>query len=32
MNKEIEKYIKKGEHSLIENMKFNCRSKEEKIF
>ncbi len=32
MNIENEKYIKKGEHSLIENMQFNCRSKEEKIY
>ncbi len=26
------KYIKKGEHSLINNMKFNLRSKEDKIY
>lgn len=31
-NNDNKKYIKIGDNSLIENMKFNCRSKEEKIY
>jgi galactoside O-acetyltransferase len=32
LEKENEKFIKKGEHSIIENMQFNVRSKEDKIY
>ena len=32
MSKENEKYIKKGEKSIINNKQFNLRSKEEKIY
>lgn len=32
MEKENLKYIKKGEHSIIDNMQFNVRSKEDKIY
>lgn len=32
MEKENEKYIKRGQHSIINNMQFNIRSKEDKIY
>ena len=32
MKTENSKFIKKGEKSIIDNMQFNCRSQEEKIY